>query len=181
MATAVENRAVQEKKSPFNLANLLMNFTQYLGLNNDDIQDLVFAAYLHDIGNISIPEYILVKKEKLTPAEQKVVRQHVIVGEQICQPLYHRPNLLAIIRHHHEKYDGSGYPDHLQGEQIPYLAQIFQIVDIYHTLISKRTYKPAYSHETSLKILEEETKKGWRNPDIFQKFNDFITSEKKND
>ena len=176
MAIAIENRALDEEKSPFNLANLVINFAEYLGLNNDDIQDLVFATYLHDIGNISIPEQILAKKGKLTPAEQNLIRQHVIIGEQICQPLDHRPNLLRIIRHHHEKYDGSGYPDYLKGDQIPYLAQIFQIVDIYHALTSKRSYKPSYSHNTSLAILEEETMKGWRNPSIFSKFQDFMIS-----
>ena len=174
IASAIENRSVDKNKPSFSLPNLLTSFGQYLGLSDNDIEDLEFAAYLHDIGTVNIPEEILTKKGKLTPAEQQLIRQHVIIGEEICQPFSNRPNLLAIIRHHHEKYDGSGYPDCLSGEQIPYLAQIFQIVDIYHALTSKRAYKPAYSNQNSLAILEEETMKGWRNPRIFEQFKDFL-------
>ena len=174
LAKAIDQRSSDDRNPTLSLPNLVFDFAQYLGLNDNDIQELVFAAYLHDIGTISIPEEILTKKDKLTPAEQNLIRQHVIVGEQICQPLANRPNLLNIIRHHHEKYDGSGYPDHLQGEQIPYLAQVFQLVDIYHALVSKRSYKPAYSYQQSLTILEEEAMKGWRNPILFQKFKRFI-------
>ena len=174
LATAIENRSVEEKESSFNLANLVMNFGQYLQLNDDDVQDLVFSAYLHDIGTVSIPEHILTKTEKLTAQENEVIRQHVIIGEQICKPLTNRPNLLGIIRHHHEKYDGSGYPDNLQKEEIPFLAQVFQIADIYHALTSERSYKPAYGNDESLEILADETQRGWRNPQIFEQFKQFI-------
>ena len=165
---------MEEKETSFKLANLVMKFGQYLQLDDNEIQDLVLSAYLHDIGTISIPEHILMKKEKLTTEESEVIRQHVIIGEQICQPLANRPNLLAIIRHHHEKYDGSGYPDNLKKEQIPFLAQVFQLVDIYHALNSKRSYKPTYTSEESLAILADETQKGWRNPHLFQEFKQFI-------
>jgi putative two-component system response regulator len=178
IAKEIENRSVDKKQSSCNLTHLLMSFAQYLGLNDDDIEDLVFAAYFHDIGTVSIPEEILTKKDKLTIIEQEVIREHVIIGEKICQPFRHRPNLLAIIRHHHEKYDGSGYPDGLKGEEIPYLAQVFQLVDIYHALTSERAYKSAYSKEQSVAILAEETQKGWRNPRLFAKFQDFIVNRK---
>ena len=174
LATAIENRSVEEKQSSFNLANIVMNFGQYLQLDDDDLEDLTFAAYLHDIGTVSIPEHILTKKDKLTAEENEIIRQHVIIGEQICQPLANRPNLLAIIRHHHEKYDGTGYPDSLSKENIPFLAQVFQIADIYHALTSKRSYKPAYSSDESLEILAEETQRGWRNPQLFAQFKEFI-------
>jgi putative two-component system response regulator len=178
IASAIENRSVDKNQPSFNLPNLLTSFAQYLGLNHDDTEDLKLAAYLHDIGTVSISEEILTKKAQLTPAEQELIRQHVIIGEEICKPFSHRPNLLAIIRHHHEKYDGSGYPDALVGDEIPYLAQVFQIVDIYHALTSKRAHKPAYSSRNSLAILEEETKKGWRNPIILKQFNDFLAIKK---
>ncbi len=175
LASAIKNRVANEQKSSFNLANLVMGFAEYLKLKNEEIEDLVFAAYLHDIGTVNIPENILTKQGKLTPAEQLIVRQHVIIGEQICQPLCHNnPNLQAIIRHHHEKYDGSGYPDNLVADNIPYLAQVFQVIDIYHALTSKRSYKVAYSRKESLAILAREVTKGWRNPILFQQFQDFI-------
>ena len=174
IATEIENHCVDKNQGSFNLPNLVTSFAQYLGLSDDDIQDLELAAYFHDIGTINIPEGILTKKGRLSSAEQELIRQHVIIGEQICQPFHHRPNMLAIIRHHHEKYDGRGYPDCLKGEKIPYLAQIFQIVDIYHALTSKRPYKQAFSNQDSLAILDEETRKGWRNPHIFQQFKNFL-------
>lgn len=176
LAMAIEARSVNCNKSPLKLANLVMNFGQYLGLSNQNIEDLILAAYLHDIGTVSIPEQILGKKSQLTSTEKDIISQHVIIGEQICQPLNNQPNLLAIIRHHHEKWDGSGYPDQLVGENIPYLAQVFQMVDIYDALTSKRIYKPAYNREDSLAIIKEEVIKGWRNPELFAQFQDFIVN-----
>ncbi|BAQ62488.1 circadian input kinase A [Geminocystis sp. NIES-3708] len=174
LAMAIEARCINSHQSPLKLANLAMSFGQYLNLCDQNIDDLVLAAYLHDIGTVGIPEHILGKTTQLTTTEKKIIDQHVIIGEQICQPLYNRPNLLAIIRHHHEKWDGNGYPDKLATENIPYLAQVFQMVDIYDALTRERIYKPAYSQEQALAIMEEEMVKGWRNPKLFAQFKDFI-------
>ncbi|MBL1210996.1 HD domain-containing phosphohydrolase [Geminocystis sp. GBBB08] len=174
LAMAIEARSLNTNKSLLKLANLAMNFAQYLGLSDQNIEDLVLAAYLHDIGTVNISEQILSKKTQLTYAEKEIIHQHVIIGEQICQPLSNQPNLLAIIRHHHEKWDGSGYPDQLVGENIPYLAQIFQMIDIYDALTNERIYKPAYNQEDSLAIMEQEVLKGWRNPVLFAQFKNFI-------
>ena len=82
--------------------------------------------------------------------------------------------VIPIIRHHHERWDGSGYPDGLVGNQIPFLAQVFQLIDIYDALTSERPYKPAFTSEAALAMLDEETCKGWRNPDLVAQFKDFI-------
>ena len=97
------------------------------------------------------------------------------IGEEICQPL-HRRGLLPIIRHHHERWDGSGYPDGLAGNEIPWLAQVFQILDIYNALKSKRPHKEPKSSSEALEIIIAETKKGWRNPEIVKYFIPFIKS-----
>ncbi len=104
------------------------------------------------------------------------MRGHVLIGEKICQPLRSMRGVVPIIRHHHERWDGSGYPDALKGDEIPYLAQVFQIIDIYDALTSERPYKQAYTPMEALKVMEEETNKGWRNPELMKLFADFIYS-----
>lgn len=174
LASAIKHRCGYDTLSNFQLANLVVSFGECLHLSRWDLEDLVFAAYLHDIGTVSIPDNILGKKEPLTPEELEIIRQHVIIGEKICQPLHNRPKLLEIIRHHHERYDGSGYPDKLKGDEIPYLAQVFQLADIYYALVNRRAYKEAYGRMESLTIMEEEVNKGWRNIKLWEQFRSFI-------
>ena len=140
----------------------------------------MFAARFHDIGTLAIPDAIMLKKGELTESEKELVKQHVLVGEKIFQPLSSRREVGRIIRHHHERWDGSGYPDGLVGEQIPWLAQIFQILDIYDALTSDRSYKDAVSSENALVILNQEVERGWRNPDLVAKFADFIDQQTQN-
>ncbi|GAB4527126.1 MAG: response regulator [Pleurocapsa sp.] len=159
------------------VASLATKFGQYLKLSPEEIDNLVFAARLHDIGTIAIPDAVMLKKGELTSEETELIRQHVLVGERICQPLVNRRKVLPIIRHHHERWDGSGYPDGLSGSDIPYLAQIFQIIDIYEALTSDRPHKKAYSPTEALEIIAEETAKGWRNPEIVRLFTAFIRTQ----
>jgi putative two-component system response regulator len=98
------------------------------------------------------------------------MQQHPIVGERICAPLKSFRLLLPIIRHHHEKLNGSGYPDGLKGDHIPVTARVMQIVDVYDALTTQRPYKPALPRAEALQIMEEEVKKGWWDPGIFQEF-----------
>ncbi|NET49879.1 MAG: two-component system response regulator [Merismopedia sp. SIO2A8] len=149
-------------------------FGRFLNLSRTVIRDLVWGAYLHDIGKVGIPDNVLLKKGKLTPEEWTIMRQHVIIGEQICKPLRTMQGVLPIIRHHHERWDGSGYPDGLAGDDIPFLAQVFQCIDVYDALTSERPYKRAFSPEESLEIMFSEVEKGWRNPALMEKFAQFI-------
>jgi putative two-component system response regulator len=98
------------------------------------------------------------------------MRGHTIVGEQICVPMRTLAPVLPIIRSHHERWDGSGYPDGLAGERIPLLARVLQIVDIYDALTTVRPYKRAYSHEEAIEKLEEEVRLGWRDPELVSLF-----------
>lgn len=151
-------------------------FGEFLGLSRTEVRDLMWGGYLHDIGKVGIPDAVLLKPGKLTPDEWEIMRQHVSIGEKICQPLRTMRGVVPIIRSHHERWDGSGYPDGLVGEQIPRLAQIFQVIDIYDALTSERPYKRAFTHAEALDILDEETAKGWRNPELMSEFKAFILS-----
>jgi putative two-component system response regulator len=175
IARAIESRDPNTGNHCERLVQLGKEFGEYLNLSRNQIRDLMWGGHLHDIGKVGIPDAILLKKGKLTPEEWEIMRQHVLIGEQICQPLRATRGVIPIIRHHHERWDGSGYPDRLQGEQIPYLAQVFQMIDIYDALSSQRPYKPAYTPEEALQIMTEETAKGWRNPQLMQQFTEFIS------
>lgn len=145
-----------------------------LNLPPEDIRSLQCGGYLHDIGKVGISERILLKPGKLTPDEWEVMQSHVERGERICA---HAPALapvLPIIRHHHEKFDGTGYPDGLKGEEIPLLARILQIVDIYDALILERPYKRAYTPDEALAIMRQESQKGWRDPVLVETFAELL-------
>ena len=129
------------------LAQYASQLGHYLGLDADSVVALKRGGFLHDLGKIAIPDNILKKGRDLTPAEWEIMRQHPLIGERICKPLRSLRRVLPIIRHHHEHWDGSGYPDHLSGEQIPLLARVLQVVDVYDALRTARPYKPAKSHE----------------------------------
>src|ERR1039458_5519140 len=115
-----------------------------MGLDRPDLLALYRGGYLHDIGKVGIPDSILFKPGKLTAEEWVTMRTHTVRGEEICRHLKSLSTVLPIIRHHHERWDGSGYPDGLRGDQIPLLARVLQIADIYDALTYERPYKPAF-------------------------------------
>lgn len=177
IARAVESRDPNTGDHCERLVELGRIFGEHLQISRQEVRDLMWAGYLHDIGKIGIPDSILLKTGSLTPAEQIAMRQHVLIGEQICQPLRTMQGVLPIIRHHHERWDGSGYPDGLVGDEIPFLVQVFQLVDIYDALTHERPYKPAFSSQETLAIMFAEVDKGWRNPELMQRFANFIASQ----
>ncbi|MBF2083522.1 two-component system response regulator [Thermoleptolyngbya sp. C42_A2020_037] len=174
IARTIESRDPNTGDHCERLVQLGKAFGEFLGLSRTEVRDLMWGGYLHDIGKVGIPDAVLLKVGQLSPEEWIIMRQHVLIGERICQPLRTMQGVVPIIRHHHERWDGSGYPDGLKGNEIPYLAQIFQLIDIYDALTSERPYKSAFSPEEALKIMMEETAKGWRNPDLMDKFASFI-------
>ncbi len=106
-------------------------------------------------------ESILLKPGPLTPEERKIMEQHTVIGERICAPLRSFRNVLPIIRHHHEKQDGSGYPDGLKGEEVPLTARILQVTDIYDALTTDRPYHKALPSQRAFAIMHEEVNRGW--------------------
>ncbi len=132
-----------------------------LGLSEELLVALRRGGLVHDIGKLAVPEHILLKPGPLTPEERKIMEQHTIAGERICAPLRSFRHVLPIIRNHHEKSDGSGYPDGLKGEQIPLTARILQVTDIYDALTTDRPYRKALPLDKALSIMREEVKRGW--------------------
>jgi putative two-component system response regulator len=147
-----------------------MGLASALGLSKADQLSLFRGGYLHDIGKISIPDSILFKRGLLTDQEWEIMRQHTVRGEEICRPMKSLAPVLPIIRSHHERWDGTGYPDGLRGEEISLLARIMQVADIYDALTTARPYKPAFSHDQAISIMQEEAKRGWRDPELVPLF-----------
>ena len=148
----------------------------HLGLAEDEVTALRRAGVVHDIGKVAVPDAILLKPGKLTEDEWKLMREHSVVGERICAPLKSFRLVLPIIRHHHEKLDGSGYPDGLRGDAIPMTARILQIVDVYDALTTARPYKRAFSIADAFQTMREEVDKGWWDRHIFDQFEQLIKS-----
>jgi putative two-component system response regulator len=119
------------------------------------------AGVVHDIGKIGVPEHILTKPGPLNDEEWKIMKQHPVTGERICAPLKSFRHVLPVIRHHHEKLDGSGYPDGLSGDQIPLTARILQIVDVFDALTTERPYRTALQPQEALGIMQDEVRRGW--------------------
>jgi putative two-component system response regulator len=156
-----------EVRDPFDVAhcvrvsNNAVRFGKSLGLSQNDLDALRIGGLVHDIGKIGVPDAILSKPGPLDPAESKIVKEHPLVGERICAPLKSLRHVLPLIRHHHERMDGSGYPDGLHGEQIPLTVRALQIVDICDALTSDRSYRRNLPLPSALIILYEEADRGW--------------------
>lgn len=174
IARAIESRDPDTGDHCERLVAMGKAFGEYIQLSRTETRNLMWGGYLHDIGKVGIPDAILLKKGRFTPEERTIMNQHVMIGEQICKPLRSMQGVIPIIRHHHERWDGSGYPDGLKGHAIPYLAQIFQIIDIYDALTSERPYKEALTPAAALDVIDQETAKGWRNPKLVEQFTEFI-------
>ena len=149
---------------------------QHLGLSEEQVIALRRAGVVHDIGKIAVPDAILLKPSALSADEWKLIREHPVVGERICAPLKSFRLVLPIIRHHHERCDGTGYPDGLRGEEIPITARVLQIVDVYDALTTIRPYKPAFSITDALQTMKQEVARGWWDPNIFEQFEQLVRS-----
>lgn len=170
LAQSVEHRDKYTGQHCERLTKYSLALGQALGLPKQDLLALYRGAYLHDIGKIGIPDCILFKRGLLTDDEWQTMRLHTVRGEEICKPMKTLAPVLPIIRSHHERWDGSGYPDGLHGEDIPLLARILQVADIYDALTTARPYKPAFSHQHAVEIMVEEARRGWRDPELVPLF-----------
>jgi putative two-component system response regulator len=170
LAQAMEQRDRQTAGHCERLAFMGVALGMAMRLDRTCLLALYRGGYLHDVGKVGIPDSILFKPGKLTSEEWVTMRSHTVRGEEICRHLKSLGPALPIIRHHHERWDGSGYPDGLRGKQIPLLARLLQVADIYDALTSPRPYKPAFSPGKALGILREETDRGWRDPQVVDLF-----------
>jgi putative two-component system response regulator len=132
-----------------------------LGLDDGQLVALNRGAFLHDVGKIGVPDVVLLKPDRLTSSEQILMREHTVIGDRLCSQLRLLEDVRPIVRHHHERPDGTGYPDKLEGSAIPLLARVLSVVDVYDALTSERPYKPPLSSDRACRELREEAAKGW--------------------
>jgi putative two-component system response regulator len=170
LAFTVESRDPNTSGHCDRLSYLSRRLGEHLGMPAEQLTALRLGGVVHDIGKIKVPDAILLKPGPLTKEEWVVMREHPVAGERICAPLKSFRQVLPIIRHHHEKRDGSGYPDGLRGDEIPLTARVLQVVDIYDALTSDRPYKSAMPAAAAIKIMKEEVQNGWWDPDVFVAF-----------
>jgi putative two-component system response regulator len=165
-----------EAKDPYTKGHCerLSSYSEALGsrLNLPQEQCIALrrAGVVHDIGKIGVPEHILLKQDALTDVEWAVMKEHPITGERICSPLKSFRHVLPIIRHHHEKLDGTGYPDGLKGDKIPLTARVLQITDIYDALVTDRPYRRALPHEEAIQTMRHEARRGWWDKNLIDEF-----------
>ena len=156
------------------LADLAQAMGQWLNFSESELKILKRGGLLHDIGKIAIHDSILLKPGKLTPEEFEIVKEHPKIGMQICSPLKTLQPVLPVILYHHERYNGSGYPEGLQGEEIPLLARIIGLVDCFDSLTTKRPYRRALSISEAMEICQKETEKGLWDPKLFKILKELI-------
>jgi len=161
LARAVEAKDSYTEAHTTRVAAAAVALGRAVGLSGAELEHLYRGAMLHDIGKIGVPDDILLKPGELTPDEMQRIRMHPQIGEDIARPLRSAGDLLSIIRHHHERYDGAGYPDHLAGAEIPLLARIVAIADAFDAMTSARPYRPAREESEALQILRREAGAQW--------------------
>jgi putative two-component system response regulator len=148
-----------------------------LGLDAEEIDALHRGGYLHDVGKIGVPDSILLKRGPLTPEEIVVMQRHTLIGDALCAPLQSLRRVRPIVLGHHERIDGSGYPSGLRGDDVPLLAQLVGIVDVYDALTSERSYRQAYSAEYAVGYLTEQAAQGKFSPRLVEAFIDTLVLE----
>jgi putative two-component system response regulator len=178
LGRSVESRDPYTEGHCERLAEYASTLGRYMGLNEDEQLALRRGGFLHDLGKIAISDEILKKQGLLTADEWRMMHQHPLIGENICKPLRSLRMVLPIIRHHHEHWNGSGYPDHLSGESIPLLARILQVVDVYDALRTERPYKVAHTHEQARETMYAEAQRGMWDPSIVGEFFSMLTQRK---
>lgn len=148
-----------------------------LGLPDDDLAALHRGGYLHDIGKIAIPDAVLFKPGPLTSDEVAIMRTHPVIGDALCGDLRGLAQVRPIVRHHHERLDGSGYPDGLSGSAVPLLAQVVAIVDVFDALTTERPYREALPIAHAVRQLRQEVALGWRDAHLVNTFIEIVEAK----
>lgn len=162
LITAIQRQEAHVTNHSRRVQQIAMALGRRLSLDQDALKLLDTAAVLHDLGKFLIPVEILNKPGPLTRRERNIMEEHAQIGEWLCQELPWLHPVLSIVRGHHERLDGSGYPDGLAGSQIPLITQILQLADVSDALLSQRPYRAALSLDQTAHILNTEAQRGWR-------------------
>jgi putative two-component system response regulator len=175
LARAIEARDIYTEHHSERLSAYAAELGKLLKLRDDDLEALHIAGLLHDVGKVAVPDSILLKPGRLTSEEMAVMQQHPLVGENICSPVRSFRKVLPIIRSHHEKMDGTGYPDGLVGRAIPLTARILHVVDVYDALVTDRPYRKALTRSAAMAVLIEEAARGWLDQSVVNQFVNQLT------
>lgn len=170
LALTVEAKDPCTKGHCSRLANYGVMLGEEVGLEEHELRAVRRGGVLHDIGKLAIADSILLKPGPLTTKEFDKIKEHPAAGEKICKPLQTMNDVLPIIRHHQERYDGSGYPDQLKGEEIPLGARVVAMVDAYDALTTDRPYRQALSQKDTFLILDSEVEQGKWDKHLLQDF-----------
>jgi len=153
IAQTVEMKELYGREHPQRVAKVALDIGELFDLDEKSLTDLKMGALLHDIGKVGVPETLLSKPGKLTPPEFEEIKKHTIIGERLCRPVGFLQGALPVIRHHHERWDGAGYPDGLAGEEIPILARIVSVADAFVAFTSDRPFRKAFTKGEVLSVL----------------------------
>jgi putative two-component system response regulator len=178
LGLSVESRDPYTEGHCERLAENASNLGRYLHLHEDEITALRRGGYLHDLGKIAVPDEILKKGANLNAEEWAIMRRHPVTGENICRPLKSLRLVLSIIRNHHEHFNGTGYPDRLEGRNIPLLARVLQVVDVYDALTTARPYKPALTHDDAADTMRGEARAGFWDPELVDQFFNMLAEQR---
>jgi len=170
LAVALESKDPYTKGHSERVGNLSEELVAFIGLSEKEQGLIKKAGILHDIGKIGISDSILHKKGTLTKEELALIEQHAGIGENICSHLHSLKAVLPAIRHHHERWDGAGFPDGLQGDEIPLMARILSITDTFDAMVSERPYRGPASIEEAIRRMEAEKDSGQWDPALLNKF-----------
>lgn len=176
LARCVESRDPYTAGHCERLSQYAVAIGRHLGLEEPQLRALRTAGIVHDLGKIAMPDAILLKPGPLTPQERRIIAQHPVVGEELCRSIRSFALVRPIIRHHHERMDGSGYPDGLKGSEIPLTASIMSVVDVFDALTTDRPYRHAGSVAEALATLAEEVARGWRPAAVVSALGELIST-----
>jgi len=176
IAVMIEARDGNTEGHCHRMANYATALGRAMSLSESDLQALHRGGFLHDIGMLAIPDSVLRKSGPLSPEEFELMKSHTVVGESLCGNLRSLESVRPIVRHHHERHDGSGYPDGLAGDDIPLVAQIMGIVDVYDAVTIKRPYQGPHTTQEAIDILRGQSMRGWRRPDLVETFAQLVES-----
>lgn len=175
LGNAIAKRDSDTDAHNYRVTYYAVALAEAIGLPTREISDLVAGAFLHDVGKIGIPDSILLKPGKLTDVEFQIMKTHVVLGIEIVADNQWLTGAACTIRHHHERFDGSGYPDGLVGDAIPRVARIFAVVDVFDALTSERPYKKPMGLAEALSIIEHESGQHF-DPDVVASFKGIAAS-----
>lgn len=174
LVATIELRDAYTKGHSKRVAHLASQFAISLGLSEKETEDVYFGGLVHDLGKIGIPDAVLLKPEHLTSAEYAMIQQHSTLSGVIIDRMDAWRHLIPLVRHHHERMDGKGYPDGLKGEEIPLGARVIAIADIYDALTSKRVYRDGMSVERTVILMKKMVQEGHLDPVLCETFFDNV-------